>query len=448
MAGSRWAASKLVTLRVTMRATMRTRFDNVSPRLDARLFTAWNVILVIVATYTSFAIPFSLASEESPLLFQRREIFLTAIYMLDILISVYRLQQKKSVIHLEYSAMRSFFLRWIWLDVLAALPLTALFGLPWLQIVRLAKMVKVTYLLTVLRRIHANVSNLVLIGQMIYWIAIATHWLSCGWLVIRGFDHDLDLTTNYINALYWTSMTLTTVGFGDITPITNIERVYAIFTMFFGYSFFGYLIGSFAGILTKQNPIKEKYKQNMEKLTNAARYAGLPLDLQQQIHAYYQYQMTRRIGYDEESFINELPASLRGEVSLHFRKEVIEGVAIFEDAPQDFILEIAQQLRERITAPNECIFKAGDFGKEVFFIAHGTINIWNKEETQILNTLGKGDFFGEVALFKDLPRTATARANTYCDLYILNQHAFEEVFTGYPKIVERIQAKAEQRSRR
>ncbi|MEM8487816.1 MAG: cyclic nucleotide-binding domain-containing protein, partial [Bacteroidota bacterium] len=114
----------------------------------------------------------------------------------------------------------------------------------------------------------------------------------------------------------------------------------------------------------------------------------------------------------------------------------------------EFILEIAQQLRERIVAPNECIFKAGDFGKEVFFIAHGTVNIWDQSEEKVLNTLGKGNFFGEIALFKDLPRTATARANTYCDLYILNQHAFEEVFEGYPEIVKRIQLKAEQRSQR
>lgn len=426
---------------------MRKRLENFPERLDARLFTIWNVLLVIVASYSSFAIPFSLAAEESAQLFRRREIFLTSIYLIDILISVYRLQKRASVIHVEYSAMRSFFLRWIWLDLLAALPLTAMFGLPWLQIVRLAKMVKVIYLLQILRRIQVNLANMVLIAQMIYWIAIATHWLACGWLDIRGFDHDLDLTTNYINALYWTSMTLTTVGFGDITPITNTERLYAIATMFFGYSFFGYLIGSFASILAKQDPIKEKYKQNMEKLINAARYANLPLDLQQQIHSYYQYQMTRRVGYDEESFINDLPVGLRGEVSLHFRKEVIEDVTIFEDAPQEFILDIAQHLRERIVAPNECIFKAGDFGKEVFFIAHGTVNILDASEEKVLNSLGKGEFFGEIALFQDLPRSATARAKTYCDLYILNQHAFEEVFAGYPDIAKRIQSKAEQRSK-
>lgn len=447
MVDSRWAGFSRPGYINADVSTMRKRLEDFPERLDARLFTIWNVLLVIVASFSSFAIPFSLAAEESAQLFRRREIVLTSIYLIDILISVYRLQKRASVVHIEYSAMRSFFFRWIWLDILAALPLTAMFGLPWLQIVRLAKMVKVIYLLQILRRIQVNLANIVLIAQMIYWIAIATHWLACGWLDIRGFDHDLDMTTNYINALYWTSMTLTTVGFGDITPVSNIERLYAIATMFFGYSFFGYLIGSFASILTKRDPIREKYKQNMEKLINAARYANLPLDLQQQIHAYYQYQMNRRIGYDEESFINDLPASLRGEVSLHFRKEVIEGVTIFEDAPQEFILDIAQHLRERIVAPGECIFKAGDFGKEVFFIAHGTVNILDASEEHVYTTLGKGEFFGEIALFQDLPRSATARAKTYCDLYILNQHAFEEVFAGYPEIAARIQAKAAQRSK-
>ncbi len=216
--------------------------------------------------------------------------------------------------------------------------------------------------------------------------------------------------------------------------------------MIFGYTFFGYLIGSFAGLLAKKDPIREKFNENLEKLTNAARYANLPLDLQRRIYEYFRYQMARRAGYDEESFIKDLPSSMQAEVSLYFRKEVIENISLFQGAPLSFIMEIAQHLSERIIAPEEYIFKEGDTGSEMYLIAHGSIGFWNRDESTRLSTLRDGDFFGEIALFRDIPRTATARAETFCDLYALSQEAFEMVFLRYPDIADQIRIKAEERA--
>lgn len=415
--------------------------------MGVKLYGAWDVFIVIVTTYTTVAIPLSVAIYESGQIYYDRELFLTVVYVSDVLISFLRIKRKASFIHLEYNAMKVYYRRWIVADIIAALPLAALFGVPWLQLFRLTKIAKVVYLIQIFRRIKAHFTNTILLMQFLYWAAIATHWLSCGWIRIHGLDHDVDVETNYIDALYWTVSTMTTVGYGDITPVTSLERLYAIITMIFGYSFLGYLIGSFASILTKKDPIKEKYTQNMEKLTNAARYANLPLDLQRRIYDYFNYQMTRRVGYDEESFINELPPGMRGEVSLYFRKEVIENIYLFTDAPQSFIMEIAQQLRERIVAPDDYVFKAGDQGQQMFLIAHGSVSVFSEDETQLYRTLSEGDFFGEIALFQDSPRTATVKANTYCDIYSLGKLTFEKTLEQYPEIAAKIKEKATQRSR-
>ncbi len=414
--------------------------------MGVKLYSVWNVFIVIVTTYTTVVIPFSVAIFESDQIYLNRELFLTFVYAGDVLISLFRIKQKASFIHLEYNSMKVFYRRWIITDIIAALPLAAIFGVSWLQLFRLTKIAKVVYLIQIFRRIKAHFTNTILLMQFLYWATIATHWLSCGWMRLRGLDHDIDVYTNYVDALYWVISTMTTVGYGDITPVTSLERIYAIITMIFGYSFFGYLIGSFASILTKKDPIREKYNQNLEKLTNAARYANLPLDLQRRIYEYFNYQMTRRVGYDEESFINELPPGMRGEVSLYFRKEVIENIYLFADAPQSFIMEIAQQLRERIVAPDDYVFKAGDHGQQMFLIAHGSVSVFNKDETLLYRTLSEGDFFGEIALFQDIPRTATVKANTYCDIYALGKQTFEKTLEQYPDIAARIKEKATQRS--
>ena len=415
--------------------------------IGGKLYFVWNLFVVIAVTYCTVSIPFSVAIYESSTIYLYREIALTLIFSLDILISLIRIRRKASFMHIEHSALQVFYRRWIVIDIIAAIPFSLIFGISWLQLIRLVKAIKVFYLIQMLRQLMAHISNVILMLQLLFWATIATHWLSCGWISLRGLDHDLDLFTNYVNAVYWTVSTLTTVGYGDMTPVNTNERMYAILTMIFGYSFFGYLIGSFAGILSKKDPIREKYNENLDKLTNAARYANLPLDLQRRIFEYFRYQMTRRVGYDEESFINELPSSMRGEVSLYFRKEVIENVSLFDDAPQQFIFDIAQQLHESIAAPDEYIFKAGDYGKQMFLIAHGSVDVYNSEETQVLRTLSEGDYFGEIALFQDVPRTATIKAATYCDLYSLNKQTFEATLKNYPKIAARIKQKAVSRSK-
>ncbi len=410
----------------------------------ATLFGMWNALIFLVVIYTTFAIPLSISTHESPLDFRGRELVLTLLYVADILINLFRLQRKATFLHIEYNSLQSFYRRWLITDIIAALPLSML-GPPWLQLFRLTKIARAGFMLMILRRVKAHLSNTILFLQTLFGVAIAAHWLSCGWMHIHSLDHDLDVWTNYIDALYWTASTLTTVGYGDITPVTSIERLYAVATMIFGYSFFGYLIGSFAGILAKKDPVRERFNENLEKLTNAARYANLPLDLQRRIYEYFRYQMARRVGYDEESFIKELPAGMRAEVSLYFRKEVIEDIPIFKDAPSSFIMDIAQHLREQIIAPDEYLVRAGDHGHEMYFIAHGQVDFFDNQN-DYLQTLSDGDFFGEIALFRDVPRTATARAKTYCDLYTLSKEAFDEVFRKYPEVASQIKEKAEERA--
>lgn len=60
------------------------------------------------------------------------------------------------------------------------------------------------------------------------------------------------------------------------------------------------------------------------------------------------------------------------------------------------------------------IFKQGDPGKLMYFIRNGTVDILYGEE--LVETLGPDDFFGEMALIDDQPRSANAVARTACEL--------------------------------
>ncbi len=95
------------------------------------------------------------------------------------------------------------------------------------------------------------------------------------------------------------------------------------------------------------------------------------------------------------------------------------------------------------------IFDEGELGTEMYIIQSGTVEIAQilGGEIKVLATLDKGDFFGEMSLLEDLPRTATAKAVTDCKLVEINGSTFDEMLKNRPEIAVRIMRKLSRRLR-
>ena len=62
----------------------------------------------------------------------------------------------------------------------------------------------------------------------------------------------------YLWSLYWALTTLTTVGYGDITPASDAERVYSIFALLIGALIFGFMISQVSGQASIFNPLDSR----------------------------------------------------------------------------------------------------------------------------------------------------------------------------------------------
>jgi CRP-like cAMP-binding protein len=103
-----------------------------------------------------------------------------------------------------------------------------------------------------------------------------------------------------------------------------------------------------------------------------------------------------------------------------------------------------------VTYPaGERIFAQGELGTEMFIIQDGVVEIVKEisGETHLLSTLEKGDFFGEMAVLDDFPRSAHAVAKTEVRVLVINGARFDEMLRRNPEIAVRIIRKYSKRLR-
>ncbi|MEO8036969.1 MAG: cyclic nucleotide-binding domain-containing protein, partial [Acidobacteriota bacterium] len=97
----------------------------------------------------------------------------------------------------------------------------------------------------------------------------------------------------------------------------------------------------------------------------------------------------------------------------------------------------------------ETIFSQGDLGTDMFIIQEGVVEIIKhlRGETHLLSTLEKGDFFGEMAVLDDCPRSADAIAKTEVKVLLINGARFDEMLRKNPEVAVRIIRKYSKRLR-
>ena len=409
---------------------------------------AWEFIIVLITAVLAIYLPFKFAVGEQVAFYAGLEVTVTLIFLIDLAWLTFQFRNEGITHYFATARARPFYLQsWFAMNLLAAVPF--IFFAPWgFWAFRLLKLVRASNILERWRLKNLQYSDRLTLLYLVIVLAIIIHWITCGWIVIHIVDQQPnDDVGRYIDALYWSVTTITTVGYGDITPVTRLERLYAIFAMLMGLGFFCFLIGNIARLLSKKDPAREHYLDNMEKLSVAVKYRSLPPGLQRRIHDYYAYKWRKRLGFDESDFLDGLPHSLKMQVALYLKKDILERIPMFSLASQEFIESIAIHLVPVVFTPGDYIFRAGEIGEEMYFIIQGHVKVVAPDGKSVFSRLSDGDCFGEVALFLNMPRTATVIAEDYCDMYALSKDPFREVISQYPGFAQTIESIALARER-
>ena len=109
---------------------------------------------------------------------------------------------------------------------------------------------------------------------------------------------------------------------------------------------------------------------------------------------------------------------------------------LFAGLPRRLLGRLATRFFEKVYHAGDVIFEEGDPGRALFVVVEGSVEITRAtaKGPVVLNTLGPGAAFGELALIDDFPRSATARQGIEGRLLILYKSDFDALMEGNPRI--------------
>jgi CRP-like cAMP-binding protein len=116
--------------------------------------------------------------------------------------------------------------------------------------------------------------------------------------------------------------------------------------------------------------------------------------------------------------------------------EVIKRVPLFANCSRGELGEIAQIADEIDLPEGKELTKQGAPGREFFVLLEGDADV--TKDGASINTLGSGDFFGEIALVEDTPRTATVTATSPVRALVITDRAFKRLLEEQPEIQRKV----------
>ncbi|XP_076241723.1 potassium voltage-gated channel seizure [Calliopsis andreniformis] len=290
--------------------------------------------------------------------------------------------------------------------------------------------------------------------------ALIAHWMACIWYAIGNAERPslkskvgwLDILANdthqfyfhnntggpsiksrYITALYFTFSSLTSVGFGNVAPNTDMEKIFTIIVMLIGSLMYASIFGNVSAIIQRLYSGTARYHTQMLRVREFIRFHQIPNPLRQRLEEYFQHAWTYTNGIDMNSVLKGFPECLQADICLHLNRNLLSNCRAFQGASPGCLRALSLKFKTTHAPPGDTLVHRGDVLTSLYFISRGSIEILKGDV--VMAILGKDDIFGEnPCIYSTVGKSScNVRALTYCDLHKIHRDDLLDVLALYPE---------------
>ncbi|MBF0460059.1 MAG: ion transporter [Magnetococcales bacterium] len=419
---------------------------------DKRFKKSWNFAIFLGVFWYALIVPIKIAMPET--IFSDWVSWVDNLFSVLFILDIFINMRTAVYVAGEPVTSQKFLLEnylkgWFLIDLLSAIPFHLIaesvgytYAAPLFKMLRLLRLPKVSHLLKESGS-FLPMGTFERAAIMLFWLIVVINAVGTIWAMTYPNDGTQDGITFFNKALYWSVTTLSSTGYGDITPTTNEGRIVASVVMLLGVLFNGFIIASISSIVLHANAYRLKQQEKLVNLASFFNQFGVPQELQNAIFSYYAHSASEK-AVNSKEIIESLPDAFQKQVLHRINMHMIEQVPLFKGTSSDCLSAFASVLISEIFNPGQDIIEFGTIGQEMYFLQHGIVEVLTAEGYP-LTRLRNNSFFGEMALLGGIKRTATIRAITVCDIYKLEKTDFDRIMEQFPDVKNRLMAQSNQR---
>mmetsp|Transcript_105026 Transcript_105026/g.182624 ORF Transcript_105026/g.182624 Transcript_105026/m.182624 type:complete len:341 (+) Transcript_105026:1-1023(+) len=307
---------------------------------------------------------------------------------------------------------------------------------------------------------------------------LAAHWLACFGSAIdkksievyfADEEEEPGELKKYLAAMYWSMTTLSTVGYGDITPKTDEERAYAILAMVTGGALYGYVIGSLTSIVTETGISSRAYNERMELIYSwlEGHNEKVPRTVRRRLRRFFKRTLVEKSVMEDYAIVSELSPELGAETAFYLVDERVKRHPMFCKCPPNHLILLVGVLRTKHVNAHEHVVKDGDAGIAMYVLIDGLAKYesgsqWipkqrklpaSTQPTRFASKTGRtrnsastvsaarfqlvtqGDSFGEEVIFAlEQEYTYTIVSLKQCEFHCIHEDDFKERYQHFPQL--------------
>ncbi|XP_069589898.1 voltage-gated delayed rectifier potassium channel KCNH5 [Ranitomeya imitator] len=440
--------------------------------------TTWDWVILILTFYTAIMVPYNVSfkTKQYNIAWLVLDSVVDVIFLVDIVLNFHTtfVGPGGEVISDPKLIRMNYLKTWFVIDLLSCLPydiinafenvdegISSLFSS--LKVVRLLRLGRVARKLD-----HYLEYGAAVLVLLVCVFGLVAHWLACIWYSIGDYEviNEANNTTKndswlyqlgisigspyryntsgtgqweggpskyslYISSLYFTMTSLTTIGFGNIAPTTDGEKIFSVAMMMVGSLLYATIFGNVTTIFQQMYANTNRYHEVLNNVRDFLKLYQVPKGLSERVMDYIVSTWSMSKGIDTEKVLAICPKDMRADICVHLNRKVFNEHPAFRLASDGCLRALAVEFQTIHCAPGDLIYHAGESVDALCFVVSGSLEVIQDEE--VVAILGKGDVFGDI-FWKETTLAhacANVRALTYCDLHIIKREALLKVLDFY-----------------